>query len=155
MQYNTNFECTYHTIASNKDDENDPECNDYSDIEEADTQYRREMLIGLNMSIDDMNKADELNKRMDWLYSQLKNETTLEPILTKAAGSLMSTDKEIGMTVLFSYDTFHLFHKWLTLHLNSSSSTSSTFSSSNTNEEVERRRKEKQDILDAIDKILS
>lgn len=47
---------------------------------------------------------------MDYIYSRTKQDEALMGLYSKAAATMNSRNREIGLVVLFSYDYFHLFH---------------------------------------------
>jgi hypothetical protein len=50
---------------------------------------------------------------MDYIYDKTKNNVYFAEVYRLAAGKMMSTDPNIGLAVLFSYDYFALFHNCL------------------------------------------
>ena len=48
---------------------------------------------------------------MDTVYQYTKDHPLLAPLYLAAAGVMFSQDPEIGLCVLFSYDSFALFHQ--------------------------------------------
>ena len=80
--------------------------------------FYMENIIG-NDDIDDETK-DELDyddetisKTMDLLFDMTKNNTLFQELYDLAAGLMFSTNREIGIVVLFSYDNLPLFHNCL------------------------------------------
>lgn len=64
--------------------------------------------------------ADELNMdetamsaALDYLFSKTKDCLAFQEVYDIAAGFMFSTDRSIGLTVLFSYDYLPLFHACL------------------------------------------
>lgn len=47
---------------------------------------------------------------LDYIFIQTKKNEIFYKLYEKAAATLLSTDLELGLAILFSYDYFHLFH---------------------------------------------
>lgn len=97
--YNSNHITTYQNI----DDE------DYSDV-----VYKLDMLKVFHM--DENDDFELLSKRVTMLYKYLESQKVFEQqefnsIVEKVASKIMSTDKETGFMMLFSFDTLYLIHK--------------------------------------------
>jgi hypothetical protein len=73
---------------------------DLSKIEDLDDETEDEMLYDY----------DAVVKGLDYVY----NNTIIHPLFSElyeiGASKMLSTDKNIGITILFSYDYFELFH---------------------------------------------
>jgi len=70
----------------------------------------------------DEETADEImydskaaNDTMDFIFSKTKHNTLFNTLYAKTASFMFSTDTEIGLTILFSYDYLYLFHSLLVL----------------------------------------
>lgn len=50
---------------------------------------------------------------LDYIYAITKADSLFQELYGYGAGTMFSTDPEIGLTVLFSYDYFILFHQCL------------------------------------------
>ena len=79
-----------------------------------------EGLEGLDDTEMDEVTADELNldetamsAALDYLFSKTKDCLAFQEVYDIAAGFMFSTDRSIGLTVLFSYDYLPLFHACL------------------------------------------
>tara|TARA_Y100000034_G_C6824413_1_gene371593 strand:- start:215 stop:574 length:360 start_codon:yes stop_codon:yes gene_type:complete len=102
--YNTYFNTTYNVL----------------DGDDGDTLYRKELLMAFNLNEFDL---DILNKRILVLYAYLqhkmnKNDITwFNSILTQLSSKYMSTDKEFGFMLLFSFDKFYIIHNFLKSYL--------------------------------------
>ena len=57
--------------------------------------------------------SDATTNFLDFIYDKTKNNTLLIELYTLAASVMISTDTNIGLAVLFSYDYFIYFHKCL------------------------------------------
>lgn len=57
--------------------------------------------------------SDATNIFLDFIYDKTKNNTLLIELYILAASVMISTDTNIGLAVLFSYDYFIYFHKCL------------------------------------------
>ena len=57
--------------------------------------------------------SDATNNFLDFIYDKTKNNTSLIELYILAASVMISTDTNIGLAVLFSYDYFIYFHKCL------------------------------------------
>ena len=53
---------------------------------------------------------DAANKAMDYIYAQTKDNIHFQNLYDCAAAKMFSTDREIGLAVLFSYDYMKYFH---------------------------------------------
>ena len=97
--YNTEFLCTY------KLHEN--EISDY--------YYKIQLMATFNMSSYDETMISE---SVGKIYKRIEEDEDLDKdqfnsILLLSASRFFSADKEIGFTLLFSYDTFDLLHRCL------------------------------------------
>ena len=55
--------------------------------------------------------ADNVTLGMDFVFKHTHNNSYFQVLFDYAAAKMMSTDQEIGLAVLFSYDNFADFHK--------------------------------------------
>jgi hypothetical protein len=63
---------------------------------------------------DEMNYDEEtISQTMDILFDMTKDNIWFKQLYDLAAGLMFSTDREIGLVVLFSYDNFPFFHSCL------------------------------------------
>jgi hypothetical protein len=71
------------------------------------------------LDIDDETKDEQnyddrsTSKVLDYIYSITKKNACFQELYGYAAATMFSTDPEIGLAVLFSYDYFLLFHPLL------------------------------------------
>jgi hypothetical protein len=97
------------------------------------TEYRKSLrtLFRMNTSATDLNIDIDEETRDEMLYDDLSTSTVLEYVFNQtkhhilfqrlydgAATLMFSTDRNIGMTVLFSYDYLVLFHPCICEFLN-------------------------------------
>jgi hypothetical protein len=88
VTYNADFVCSY--MGSDSND-----------------AYRDDLLDILGMERYD----DELiNSRIGQIASEISGSEQLKPILLESAGRLLSEDPEVGLMLLFSYDTLCYAH---------------------------------------------
>ena len=83
VTYNVDFECTY--MGS---DSNDAYRDDLLDV------------LGVERYDDDL-----INTRIGQIAKDISGSEQLKPILAESAGRLLSEDLEVGLMLLFSYDT--------------------------------------------------
>lgn len=106
MKYNIEYKVNYSNNTKYRHDlrnvflmdiKNTP---DLSEIEDLDDETEDEMLYDY----------DAVVKGLDYVY----NNTIIHPLFSElyeiGASKMLSTDKNIGITILFSYDYFELFH---------------------------------------------
>jgi hypothetical protein len=112
--YNTKVVCTYNTPEVFLETDN------VSEHEKAfirDVIYRQELLDILSINdidIDnDKKNSDDLkiDNAIKELYNRVKVCTNLTNCMVKVAGYYVTTDEEIGLMLLFSYDYMYLTHK--------------------------------------------
>jgi len=96
--YNTNYKCTYHTIADDIDDH----------------IYKKDML-----GVFDVERFDSciINSHIESLYENLKNNDDLVSCMKKAATTLLSEDPVLGLMILFSYDFLFVSHPCICAYL--------------------------------------
>ena len=112
--YNTKVVCTYNTpeVFLETDNVTDDQKSFIRDV-----IYRQELLdiLGINdIDIDNDNKnSDDLkiDNAIKELYNRVKVCTNLTNCMVKVAGYYVTTDEEIGLMLLFSYDYMYLTHK--------------------------------------------
>jgi len=110
--YNTKVVCTYHT--------DDIFLESYDNISQEERQfiqdaiYRQELLNILD--IEDFNEI-EMGEALHELYFRLQDCIELNECMSKLAGQFISEDKEIGLTILFSYDYMYLTHQCISEYL--------------------------------------
>ena len=92
--YDTHHTCTYNLA----------ECS------EQDYVYQKDMLAVLGLK--EFNE-EEINRRVDELYTNIKESAEMQECMTKAAGIMLSEDEHIGFMVLFSFDYLYLLHDCL------------------------------------------
>lgn len=86
------------------------------------TEYRKQLLDVFNISIDQFNllttKIDKLYVTLSilnyWRHEQL---TMFNDILTSMAAQLLSEDKSMGFSMLFSYDYFDMINIFINDYL--------------------------------------
>lgn len=96
--YNTNYKCTYHTIADDIDDH----------------IYKKDML-----GVFGVERFDSciINSHIESLYENLKNNDDLVSCMKKAATTLLSEDPVLGLMILFSYDFLFVSHPCICAYL--------------------------------------
>jgi len=98
--------CTYNSPEIFTEDENkclkDDEKNFVRDV-----IYRQELLDILG--IEEYNETN-LSNAIHNLYETIKEQYFLKECITKIAGTYVSTDEEMGLTMMFSYDYMYLTH---------------------------------------------
>jgi hypothetical protein len=116
--YNTKVVCTYNT------NEVFLETDNVTDNEKAfirDVIYRQELLdiLGINDidNNDNTNNDLKIDNAIKELYNRVKDCTNLTNCMVKLAGNYMTTDEEIGLMLLFSYDYMYLTHKCISDYL--------------------------------------
>jgi hypothetical protein len=72
-----------------------------------DTLYKEDLLNIFGIS--DYNE-EQMNILMHKLYERIRNNAELSCCMKSVAGFLMSTDEELGLMILFSYDYLYLSH---------------------------------------------
>ena len=113
--YNTKVECTYNTP------EVFLETDDITDDEKMfirDTIYRQEFLniFDIDFENDDEDNEEKINNALKELYNRIKDCTELKKLMVKVVekhmniGKYMTSDEELGLTLLFSYDYMYLTH---------------------------------------------
>jgi len=111
--YNSQYVCFY-----NDDNKMFPPNHTLSPEDEGEIKdiiYKEDLLnvFGLQ-EFDECHINDEIFK----LYAEVSGWEELHPILDKLASKLMSTDREIGFLILFSYDYFFITHQILSEYFN-------------------------------------
>ena len=113
--YNTKVECTYNTP------EVFLETDDITDDEKMfirDTIYRQEFLniFDIDFENDDEDNEEKINNALKELYNRIKDCTGFRKCMVKVVekhmniGKYMTSDEELGLTLLFSYDYMYLTH---------------------------------------------
>mgnify|MGYP006088776061 CR=1 FL=1 len=72
-----------------------------------DDEYREQILKAFDLS----EYADEITKGIDSIYEDIRENSEFGELLEKAANSMLSEDRELGLVILFSYDHFPAFHE--------------------------------------------
>jgi hypothetical protein len=72
-----------------------------------DEEYRQQILKAFNLS----EYTDEITKGIDSIYEGIRMNEEFGELLEKAANSMLSEDRELGLVILFSYDHFPTFHE--------------------------------------------
>ena len=77
-------------------------------------EYQQQLL-----SIFKIDKYDDdiINKKLDDLYNDIKNNKVINDKMVLKAGLVMSEDPEVGLRLLFSYDSLKGFYSELKLLL--------------------------------------
>ena len=111
--YNSNYVCFYND--DNKMFPLDHHLSPEDQCEIKDVIYKEDLLnvFGLQ-EFDEHHISNEISK----LYDVVCDWEELYPILDKLASKLMSTDREIGFLILFSYDYFFITHQILSEYFN-------------------------------------
>ena len=114
--YNTKVVCTYNTP------EVFLETDDITDDEKTfvrDTIYRQELLDVLNIDYenDDNDNDEKISEAVKELYNRVKDCTELTNCMVKVAVNYMTSDEEIGLMILFSYDYMYLTHMCISEYL--------------------------------------
>jgi hypothetical protein len=104
--YNTQIICTYHTPEVFLNIDTDTLLEDEKDFI-RETIYRQELLNIVGM--EEYNEP-EMNQAIHELYIRVKACVELKNCMSKLAGQFMSTDEELGLMILFSYDYMYLAH---------------------------------------------
>ena len=92
-----------------------------------DFSYRQSIrdVFGMNVSMDPNSDYDEvtqdellyeggaMSEGLDEIYEKTKDSADFQYIYETAAGFMLSTDLNIGLAVIFSYDYFDKFHPCL------------------------------------------
>jgi hypothetical protein len=67
-----------------------------------------------DLTLDELNfDNDATTQCLDYIYLQTKNDSRFQELYLGAAAVMFSTDPEIGLVVLFSYDSLMYFHSCL------------------------------------------
>lgn len=113
--YNTKVVCTYNTpeVFLETDDITDDEKTFIRNI-----IYRQEFLNVLNIDYenDHDDNEEKINEAIKELYNRVKDSTCLRKCMVKVVqkhmnlGKYMTSDEELGMMLLFSYDYMYLTH---------------------------------------------
>ena len=111
--YNSNYVCFY-----NDDDKLFPQNHELSQEDQYDIKdliYKEDLL-----NVFGLQEFDEhhINNEISKVYSDISDWEELYPILDKLASKLMSTDREMGFLILFSYDYFFITHQILSEYFN-------------------------------------
>ena len=117
--YNTKVECTYNTpeVFLETDDITDDEKTFIRNI-----IYRQEFLNVLNIDYenDHDDNEEKINEAIKELYNRVKDSTCLRKCMVKVVqkhmnvGKYMTSDEELGMMLLYSYDYMYLTHICIT-----------------------------------------
>lgn len=104
--YDTKIVCTYNTSEVFLEEENQNISDDEKEFI-RDAIYRQELLNILGM--EEYNEH-EMNKAIHELYDKVKDCVQLDECIIKLASRFMTTDKEFGLMIMFSYDYMYLSH---------------------------------------------
>ena len=113
--YNTQVVCTYNTPEVFLETDN------ITDDEKAfvrDTIYRQEFLniLDIDYENDDNDNNEKINSALKELYNKVKDCTELKNLMVKVIkkhmniGKYITSDEELGLLLLFSYDYMYLTH---------------------------------------------
>jgi len=102
--YDTTIICTYNT---NEIFEKNDTIADYDRKFIRDAIYRQELLN--IFGIEEFNEK-EIDLALHDLYEKIKECKELKECILKLCGDFMSSDQELGLMFLFSYDYMHLSH---------------------------------------------
>jgi hypothetical protein len=61
---------------------------------------------------------ENIKTGLEYVYEKTKENTIFKSLYLNAAGRILSEQLDLGMTILFSYDHFKLFHECLVKFLN-------------------------------------
>jgi hypothetical protein len=61
---------------------------------------------------------EHVKQGLDYIYEKTKNIPVFRSLYSSAAARILSENLDLGMTILFSYDHFKLFHECLVKFLN-------------------------------------
>ena len=78
-----------------------------------DAEYRNciRQIFGTENSDDDMLYDDKtVSTGLDYIYEKTKSVPVFRDLYLIGAAKMLSSDLEIGMAIVFSYDYFELFH---------------------------------------------
>jgi hypothetical protein len=113
--YNTKVECTYNTpeVFLETDNITDDEKTFIRNI-----IYRQELLNVLDIDYEnnDQDNEEKISEAIKDLYNRAKDSTCLRKCMVKViqkhmnVGKYMTSDEELGMMLLFSYDYMYLTH---------------------------------------------
>jgi translation elongation factor EF-Ts len=113
--YNTKVECTYNTpeVFLETDNITDDEKSFIRNI-----IYRQELLNVLDIDYEnnDEDNEEKISEAIKDLYNRVKDSTCLRKCMVKViqkhmnVGKYMTSDEELGMMLLFSYDYMYLTH---------------------------------------------
>ena len=113
--YNTKVECTYNTpeVFLETDNITDDEKTFIRNI-----IYRQELLniLDIDFENNDEDNDEKISEAIKELYNRVKDSTCLRKCMVKViqkhmnVGKYMTSDEELGMMLLFSYDYMYLTH---------------------------------------------
>jgi len=113
--YNTKVECTYNTpeVFLETDNITDDEKTFIRNI-----IYRQELLniLDIDYENNDEDNEEKISEAIKDLYNRVKDSTCLRKCMVKViqkhmnVGKYMTSDEELGMMLLFSYDYMYLTH---------------------------------------------
>jgi hypothetical protein len=113
--YNTKVECTYNTpeVFLETDNITDDEKSFIRNI-----IYRQELLnvLDIDYENDDEDNEEKISEAIKDLYNRVKDSNCLRKCMVKVVqkhmnvGKYMTSDEELGMMLLFSYDYMYLTH---------------------------------------------
>ena len=113
--YNTKVECTYNTteVFLETDNITDDEKTFIRNI-----IYRQELLNVLDIDYEnnDEDNEEKISEAIKDLYNKVKDSTCLRKCMVKVikkhmnVGKYMTSDEELGMMLLYSYDYMYLTH---------------------------------------------
>lgn len=72
-----------------------------------DDEYRQQILKVFALS----EYTDEITQGIDSIYEDIRENSEFCELLEKAANSMLSEERELGLVILFSYDHFPAFHE--------------------------------------------
>ena len=111
--YNSNYTCFYND--DNKIFPPDHSLSLEDRYEIKDLIYKEDLLNVFGLQEFD---EQQINNEISKLYEDVSEWEELYPILEKLASKLMSTDREIGFLILFSYGYFFITHQILSEYCN-------------------------------------
>lgn len=100
IYYNYEYTVKYKNYFDDKDTE---ECeSDCDDI------FRHDFLNAFYLKEYDGDKIDKIQMK---IYDDLVKNKKMEELMLKLANSRLSSDKDVGFVIMFSYDYFYILHK--------------------------------------------
>lgn len=113
--YNTKYECRYHK---------DNVFLDTDEVTDNEKDYIRNILYSEDLSnilnIDDTYGFDNFDAIISDIYKQLMHSNELRECMRQAAATIISENEEVGLCLLFSYDSLFITHTCICEYLETS-----------------------------------